>query len=95
MLHVQAHAANDLAVRWNCKAAKCGSCSAEVCGMPKLMCKTRLEECDLSKPILVQPLQRSASSMPIKIRFGVFFENLPALSRNQTHLAWPSIIKSA
>jgi succinate dehydrogenase / fumarate reductase iron-sulfur subunit len=57
VLHVQAHAANDLAVRWNCKAAKCGSCSAEVCGMPKLMCKTRLEECDLSKPILVQPLQ--------------------------------------
>jgi succinate dehydrogenase / fumarate reductase iron-sulfur subunit len=57
VLHVQAHAANDLAVRWNCKAAKCGSCSAEVCGRPKLMCKTRLEECDLSKPILVQPLQ--------------------------------------
>ena len=55
--YVQAHFANDLAVRWSCKAAKCGSCSAEVCGLPKLMCKTHLEECDLSKPILVQPLQ--------------------------------------
>jgi len=57
VLHVQAHLANDLAVRWNCKAAKCGSCSAEVGGMPKLMCKTRLEEFDCSKPILVQPMQ--------------------------------------
>ena len=57
VLYVQAHLANDLAVRWNCKAAKCGSCSAEVCGMPKLMCRTRLEEFDCSKPILVQPLQ--------------------------------------
>ncbi|MHB8703596.1 MAG: succinate dehydrogenase/fumarate reductase iron-sulfur subunit [Candidatus Tyrphobacter sp.] len=57
VLHVQAHFSNDLAVRWNCKAAKCGSCSAEVNGKPKLMCKTRLEEFDVSKPILVQPLQ--------------------------------------
>ena len=36
--------ANDLAVRWNCKAGKCGSCSAEVNGSPKLMCMTRLNE---------------------------------------------------
>ncbi|HEY5425984.1 MAG TPA: succinate dehydrogenase/fumarate reductase iron-sulfur subunit [Candidatus Tumulicola sp.] len=57
VLYVQAHFANDLAVRWNCKAAKCGSCSAEVCGRPKLMCRTRLEELDCEKPILVQPLQ--------------------------------------
>jgi succinate dehydrogenase / fumarate reductase iron-sulfur subunit len=35
--------ANDLAVRWNCKAGKCGSCSAEINGMPKLMCMTRLK----------------------------------------------------
>ena len=34
---IQADAANDLAVRWNCKAGKCGSCSAEVNGMPRLM----------------------------------------------------------
>ncbi len=57
VLYVQAHFANDLAVRWNCKAAKCGSCSAEVCGRPKLMCRTRLEELDCKEPILVQPLQ--------------------------------------
>ncbi len=33
----------DLAVRWNCKAGKCGSCSAEINGMPRLMCMTRLD----------------------------------------------------
>ena len=40
---IQAEQASDLAVRWNCKAGKCGSCSAEINGMPKLMCMTRLD----------------------------------------------------
>ena len=40
---VQAHQAQDLAVRWNCKAAHCGSCGAEINGHPKLLCKTRLD----------------------------------------------------
>jgi succinate dehydrogenase / fumarate reductase, iron-sulfur subunit len=44
MHYIQAHMAGDLAVRWNCKAAKCGSCSAEINGRPKLMCKTRLDD---------------------------------------------------
>ena len=39
---IQAEQAGDLAVRWNCKAGKCGSCSAEINGMPRLMCMTRL-----------------------------------------------------
>ena len=39
---IQAEHANDLAVRWNCKAGKCGSCSAEINGHPKLMCMTRM-----------------------------------------------------
>jgi len=55
--YIQAHHASDLAVRWNCKAAKCGSCSAEVNGMPKLMCKTRLDDFDLSEPIYVAPMK--------------------------------------
>ena len=42
--------ANDLAVRWNCKAGKCGSCSAEINGMPKLMCMTRLSGLPLVSP---------------------------------------------
>ncbi len=46
VLHVQAHQAGDLAVRWNCKAAHCGSCSAEINGRPRLMCKERVEEYD-------------------------------------------------
>jgi succinate dehydrogenase iron-sulfur subunit len=44
VLWVQANMAADLAVRWNCKAAKCGSCSAEIDGFPRLMCKTPIAE---------------------------------------------------
>ena len=54
---IQAEKANDLAVRWNCKAGKCGSCSAEVNGNPRLMCMTRLNELDLSKPVTVEPMR--------------------------------------
>jgi succinate dehydrogenase / fumarate reductase iron-sulfur subunit len=54
---VQAEQANDLAVRWNCKAGKCGSCSAEVNGNPCLMCMTRLESLDLTKPVSVEPMR--------------------------------------
>ncbi len=42
--YIQAHYDGDLACRWNCKAARCGSCSAEINGRPRLMCKTRLDE---------------------------------------------------
>jgi succinate dehydrogenase iron-sulfur subunit len=54
---IQAEQANDLAVRWNCKAGKCGSCSAEVNGSPKLMCMTRLSELPLDKPVTVEPMR--------------------------------------
>lgn len=54
---VQAEQANDLAVRWNCKAGKCGSCSAEVNGNPGLMCMTRLDSLDLTKPVSVEPMR--------------------------------------
>jgi succinate dehydrogenase / fumarate reductase iron-sulfur subunit len=54
---IQAESAGDLAVRWNCKAGKCGSCSAEINGMPRLMCMTRLSELDLSKPVTVEPMR--------------------------------------
>jgi succinate dehydrogenase / fumarate reductase, iron-sulfur subunit len=55
--YVQAHQAPDLAVRWNCKAAKCGSCSAEVNGRPRLMCKTRMDSLPLDQPITVFPMK--------------------------------------
>ena len=54
---IQAQKANDLAVRWNCKAGKCGSCSAEVNGNPRLMCMTRLNQLDLSKPVSLEPMR--------------------------------------
>jgi succinate dehydrogenase / fumarate reductase, iron-sulfur subunit len=54
---IQAERANDLAVRWNCKAGKCGSCSAEVNGQPCLMCMTRLGDIDLAKPVTVEPMR--------------------------------------
>src|SRR6187401_3010007 len=54
---IQAEQANDLAVRWNCKAGKCGSCSAEINGMPKLMCMTRLNELPLEQPVTVVPMR--------------------------------------
>src|SRR5437899_11925828 len=54
---IQAEQANDLACRWNCKAGKCGSCSAEVNGLPRLMCMTRLSELPLEKPVTVEPMK--------------------------------------
>ena len=54
---IQAESATDLAVRWNCKAGKCGSCSAEINGAPRLMCMTRLSELDLSDPVTVEPMR--------------------------------------
>jgi len=54
---IQATQATDLAVRWNCKAGKCGSCSAEINGKPRLMCMTRLDELDLSRPVTVEPIR--------------------------------------
>jgi succinate dehydrogenase / fumarate reductase iron-sulfur subunit len=53
---IQATQANDLAVRWNCKAGKCGSCSAEINGSPRLMCMTRLNMLPLDKPVTVEPM---------------------------------------
>ena len=57
VLEIQRNQAPDLAVRWNCKAAKCGSCSAEVNGRPALMCKTRLDHLPEDQPLTVQPLK--------------------------------------
>ena len=53
---IQAEQAGDLAVRWNCKAGKCGSCSAEINGMPRLMCMTRLNELPMEEPVTVEPM---------------------------------------
>lgn len=54
---IQALHAPDLAVRWNCKAGKCGSCSAEVNGKPRLMCMDRLDKYPEGEPISVRPMK--------------------------------------
>jgi succinate dehydrogenase / fumarate reductase iron-sulfur subunit len=54
---LQATQAPDLAVRWNCKAGKCGSCSAEINGKPKLMCMTRMNTFTPGEPITVTPMR--------------------------------------
>ena len=54
---IQAEQVPDLAVRWNCKAGKCGSCSAEVNGIPRWMCMTRLDELPLDKPVTTEPMK--------------------------------------
>src|SRR2546423_1867900 len=57
LLRIQATQANDLAVRWNCKAGKCGSCSAEVNSLPRLLCMTRMNTLPSGEPITVAPLK--------------------------------------
>jgi succinate dehydrogenase / fumarate reductase iron-sulfur subunit len=54
---VQATQAPDLACRWNCKAGKCGSCSAEINGKPRLMCMTRLDDLPPGEVITVEPMR--------------------------------------
>ncbi|MDA1313066.1 MAG: succinate dehydrogenase/fumarate reductase iron-sulfur subunit [Acidobacteria bacterium] len=54
---IQAASANDMAVRWNCKAGKCGSCSAEVNGNPRLMCMTRMNEIPTDQPVTIEPMK--------------------------------------
>ena len=54
---LQATQAGDLAVRWNCKAGKCGSCSAEINGKPRLMCMTRMNLFDPADTITVSPMR--------------------------------------
>ena len=57
MHRIQADDANDMACRWNCKAGKCGSCSVEINGRPKLACMTRMNEYDPEQTITITPLK--------------------------------------
>src|SRR5882672_6651846 len=54
---VQAQHAPDLAVRWNCKAGRCGSCGAEVNGKPRLMCMDRVDKYPAGEPITIRPMK--------------------------------------
>ncbi|WP_328711488.1 succinate dehydrogenase/fumarate reductase iron-sulfur subunit [Nocardia salmonicida] len=54
---LQATQTPDLAVRWNCKAGKCGSCSAEVNGRPRLLCMTRMSTFTQDEVVTVTPMR--------------------------------------
>jgi succinate dehydrogenase / fumarate reductase iron-sulfur subunit len=54
---LQATQAPDLAVRWNCKAGKCGSCSAEINGCPRLLCMTRMSTLPEQQPVTITPMR--------------------------------------
>ena len=56
-IQIQGEQAPDLALRWNCKAGKCGSCSAEINGNPRLMCMTRLDQLPLDQPVTIEPMK--------------------------------------
>ena len=53
--YIQTNLDPSLSARWNCKAAKCGSCSAEINGTPRLMCKTRVDS--IEGDITVEPMK--------------------------------------
>ena len=67
--YIQGHLAPDLAIRWNCKAGKCGSCSAEVNGRPRLTCKTRMDDLPQDQPITVLPMKSFPRIRPCHRRF--------------------------
>ena len=54
---LQATQTPDLAVRWNCKAGKCGSCSAEINGRPSLLCMTRMNTFTQEETVTVTPMR--------------------------------------
>ena len=62
---IQADQANDLACRWNCKAGKCGSCSVEINGKPKLACMTRMNEFEEDQTVVITPLKSFPSIVEI------------------------------
>lgn len=56
ILYIQSRLDGTLACRWNCKAGRCGSCGAEVNGVPRLLCRTPVAAFG-DEPIGVCPLQ--------------------------------------
>lgn len=81
VLDIQAKQANDLAVRWNCKAGRCGSCSAEINGKPRLMCMTRLNELPPDKPVTVEPMRAFPSIKDLATDVKFNFEAKKRIAR--------------
>jgi len=78
---IQAEQAPDLAMRWNCKAGKCGSCSAEINGKPRLMCMTRLDELPANEPVSVEPMRTFPHVRDLVTDVSWNFRVKPAITR--------------
>src|SRR5204863_8175295 len=74
IFRIQAAYAPDMAVRWNCKAGKCGSCSAEINGKPRLMCMTRMNTFEPDQPITVSPKRTFPSIKDLVTDVSLNFE---------------------
>ncbi len=98
---VQATLAPDLAVRWNCKAGKCGSCSAEIDGRPRLMCMTRMSLFDRDSPLTIAPLKTFPAERDLVTDVGFNYAvagRVPPLAPRQTepgehHRIWDADIE--
>src|SRR6266542_1516058 len=76
---IQATQAPDMAVRWNCKAGRCGSCSAEINGKPRLMCMTRMNTFSAGAPITVAPLKTFPLIRDLATDVSLNFEKAKAI----------------
>src|ERR1700749_124734 len=58
ILHrLQATQTGDLAIRWNCKAGKCGSGSMEINGRPRLACLARMAIFQPTETLTITPMR--------------------------------------
>ena len=87
ILRIQSNQTNDLACRWNCKAGKCGSCSVEINGKPKLACMTRMNEYKEKQTVVITPLK----SIPVIINIKKPYAALERLTRQDRDRANLSI----
>ena len=77
VLHrLQATQASDLAIRWNCKAGKCGSCSMEINGRPRLGCMTRMSIFDPAETLTITPMRTFPVIRDLVVEIGDFMRKL-------------------
>jgi len=100
---IQATQSGDLAVRWNCKAGKCGSCSAEINGRPRLLCMTRMSTYQSDETVTVTPMRTfpvirdlvtDVSFNYVKARFIPSFRPPPALEPGDYRMAQIDVERS-
>ena len=79
---IQATQANDLACRWNCKAGKCGSCSAEINGRPRLLCMTRMSTFDENETVTISTKAELAEALRVAGAAGPRYRGCAVVARD-------------